>query len=290
MPLRTPNHVFARVTPADKLRLVEALQAGGHVVAVTGDGINDTPALRRADVGVAMGSSGTEAAREAADLVLTDDDFSTIVRAIHEGRRIDENVRKFVAFLLSANLGEVVLFGIAVLGGLGAPMTVAQVLVVNLLTDGLPAIALSRDPASPDAMRRRPRAREGLFSPRFRLALVGTGAAVGLAATCAYAVGREVAPSAAQTMAFATIALSELALVFSLRSTFAPAWRGPRNAALGWSVLASAVVVALCLYVPRLGEPLGTTALDAPELAIVVVLALVPAALFEAAKALRRLR
>ena len=158
--------VFARVTPADKLRLVEVLQASGHVVAVTGDGINDTPALRRADVGVAMGLSGTEAAREAAEIVLTNDDFSTIVRAVHEGRRIDENVRKFVAFLLSANLGEVILFGIAVLAGLGVPMTVVQVLAVNLLTDGLPAVALSRDPASPGVMRRGPRGLGALFSRR----------------------------------------------------------------------------------------------------------------------------
>ena len=146
----TDRHdVFARVTPADKLHLVEAFQAAGHVVAVTGDGVNDTPALRRADVGVAMGASGTEAAREAAEIVLTDDDFATIVAAIREGRRIADNVRTFVAFLLSANLGEVVLFAIAVIAGLGAPMTVVQVLAVNLLTDGLPAVALSRDPASP---------------------------------------------------------------------------------------------------------------------------------------------
>ncbi|MGH3126811.1 MAG: cation-translocating P-type ATPase, partial [Gaiellaceae bacterium] len=128
--------IHARVTPAEKLRLVESLQADGEVVALTGDGVNDAPALRRADVGVAMGLSGTEVAREAADLVLTDDDFATIVAAIREGRAIADNIRKFVAFLLSANLGEVALFAIAVLAGLGVPMTVVQVLLVNILTDG----------------------------------------------------------------------------------------------------------------------------------------------------------
>jgi Ca2+-transporting ATPase len=284
------SDVFARVAPADKLRLVETLQDAGHVVAVTGDGINDTPALRRADVGVAMGASGTEAAREAADIVLTDDDFSTIVRAIREGRRIDANVRKFVAFLLSANLGEVVLFAVCVLGGLGTPMTVAQVLVVNLLTDGLPAVALSRDPASPRTMRQLPHGRGRLFSSSFQLALVGTGAAVGLAATCAFLLGRELAPDTAQTMAFATIALAELALVFALRSTSEPAWRGPRNAMLGLSVLASVLIVVLALYVPSIASLLETTSLGVRELAIVAGLALVPTVLFEVGKAVRERR
>jgi Ca2+-transporting ATPase len=286
----TCHDVFARVTPADKLRLVETLQASGHVVAVTGDGINDTPALRRADVGVAMGMSGTEAAREAAEIVLTDDDFSTIVRAIHEGRRIDENVRKFVAFLLSANLGEVVLFGIAVLAGLGVPMTVVQVLAVNLLTDGLPAVALSRDPAPAGVMQRGPRGLRALFSRQLAFALALAGTAVGLAATCAYVVGRELAPDAAQTMAFATIALAELVLVFALRSTRAPAWCGPPNAALTWSVVASALLVAFLVYIPQLHEPFGTHPLGAAEFAVVAMLALLPAGLVEAAKAVGRTR
>jgi Ca2+-transporting ATPase len=282
--------VFARVTPADKLRLVEALQETGHVVAVTGDGINDTPALRQADVGIAMGATGTEAAREAADVVLTDDDFSTIVRAIREGRRIDANVRKFVAFLLSANLGEVVLFAVCVLGGLGAPMTVAQVLVVNLLTDGLPAVALTYDPATAGAMRQPPRGRDQLFSSSFRIALASTGAVVGLAATCAFVLGRERGADTAQTMAFATIALAQLALVFSLRSTREPAWRGPRNATLGLSVLASMLVVVLVLYLPPVAGLLETTSLDPTELAIAVGLALMPALLVETGKAVRRRR
>ena len=219
--------VFARVTPADKLRLVEALQEAGHVVAVTGDGINDTPALRRADVGVAMGQSGTEAAREAADVVLTDDDFATIVTAIGEGRRIAQNIRNFVAFLLSANLGEVVLFAVAILAGIGAPMTVVQVLTVNLLTDGLPAVALTRDPASGVTLRSRPRGHGTLFPRRLQLALVLMGIAVGLTSIAAYVIGRATEPDAAQTMAFATLALAELLLVFSIRSGTSPAWRAP---------------------------------------------------------------
>jgi Ca2+-transporting ATPase len=282
--------VFARVTPADKLRLVEAYQRREEVVAVTGDGVNDTPALRRADVGVAMGRSGTEAAREGADIVLTDDDFATIVAAIEEGRRIGDNVRKFVAFLLSANLGEIVLFTIAVLGGLGVPMTVVQVLTVNLVTDGLPAIALARDPASRGTMRRKPRPRGRLLGRDLEVALGVAGVTIGLAATAAYLAGRELAPDAAQTMAFATIALAELLFVFSVRSPRAPAWRGPRNPALVSSVLLSAAVVALLVYFTPVQDAFGTVSLGARELSLVFGFAALPTVLVEIGKAVRRRR
>jgi P-type Ca2+ transporter type 2C len=280
--------VFARMTPADKLRLVEACQRWGEVVAVTGDGVNDTPALRRADVGVAMGRSGTEAAREAADIVLTDDDFATIVAAIEEGRRIGDNVRKFVAFLLSANLGEIVLFAIAVLGGLGVPMTVVQVLTVNLVTDGLPAVALARDPASPGTMRRKPRPQGRLLGRDLEFALGLAGVSIGLAATAAYLAGRELAPESAQTMAFATIALAELLFVFSTRSPHAPAWHGPRNPVLVASVVLSAALVALVVYLPPVQGAFGTVSLDARQLTLVLALAVLPTALVELAKAVRR--
>ncbi|HET6643152.1 MAG TPA: cation-transporting P-type ATPase [Gaiellaceae bacterium] len=282
--------VLARVEPVDKLRLVERLQSRGEIVAVTGDGINDAPALRRADVGISMGRSGTEAAREASDVVLTDDDFSTIVAAIREGRRIGDNLRTFLAFLLSANAGEVVLFAVAVLAGLGAPMTVVQVLAVNLLTDGLPAIALARDPASADTMRRPPAHLGTLLGRELTLALVAAGLGVGLAATGAYLVGREVDPGAAQTMAFATIALAELVLVFAVRTPHRPAWRGSRNETLMVAVIGSVLVVAAAIYVPLGRELTGTEALGPFELGVVLALAVAPAALVEVAKAARRLR
>ena len=280
--------VHARITPSEKLRLVERLQDGGEIVAVTGDGVNDAPALRRADVGVAMGKSGTEAAREASDLVLTDDDFVTIVAAIREGRAIADNIRKFVAFLLSANLGEVALFAVAIPAGLGVPMTVVQVLLINVFTDGLPAIALTRDPPSPLTMRRPPERGARLFPPKAWAALALIGALVGLAALAAFLLGRDDGTANAHTMAFATIAFAELALVFSLRSPIRPAWQAPRNLYLVASVVLSAALVAVAMYLPTLNEPLGTVPLDALEFGLAAVLALVPFACVETGKAVFR--
>jgi Ca2+-transporting ATPase len=280
--------VHARVTPVEKLRLVEGLQSAGEVVAVTGDGVNDAPALRRADVGVAMGRAGTEAAREAADLVLTDDDFATIVAAVEEGRAIADNIRKFVAFLLSANLGEVALFAIAVPVGLGVPMTVVQVLVVNVLTDGLPAVALTRDPPSPFVMRRPPDRSRHLFPPLAWASLAGIGGLVGGAALCAYLIGGPA--EEARTMAFATVALSELALVYSVRSPIRAAVQAPRNRYLDAAVLLSAGFVAGAVYLPALHSPLGTVSLHESAVATTVALALVPFAAVELGKALLRSR
>jgi Ca2+-transporting ATPase len=282
------DEVYARVTPEEKLRIVEALQAGGEVVAVTGDGVNDAPALRRGDIGVAMGGSGTQAAREAADLVLTDDDFATIVAAVEEGRRIAANVRKFVAFLLSANFGELVLFAVAILAGLGAPMTVVQVLLVNVVTDGLPAIALARDPAGPGLLPRGPTPKGSLLPRRVWVALAGVGLVVGLVALLGYELGGGDGSARATTMAFATVALSELALVFGCRSAVDPAWRAPRNSALVGGVLASAAFVAATVYLPALQRAAGTASLSAPDLAVVAILSLAPLALLEGMKAARR--
>ena len=280
-----PEAVHARVTPEDKLRLVEALQQAGEVVAVTGDGVNDAPALRQADVGIAMGRSGTEAAREASSIVLTDDNFATILAALREGRRIADNIRKVVAFLLSANLGEVVLFSIAVLAGIGAPMTVVQVLTVNILTDGLPALALARDPASVETMSLGPRPQAALIPRPLATALGAIGLLVGLAGLAAFVIGRSVDPATAQTMAYATIALSELALVFSCRSVGVSAWRLPANPYLVGGVLASLVLLAATVYVGALHAPFGSVSLGLGELSATVGLAVLPLVALESAKA-----
>jgi Ca2+-transporting ATPase len=235
-----------------------------------------------------MGRSGAEAAREASDIVLTNDDLATVVAAVREGRRIFDNIRKFVAFLLSANLGEVALFTVAILAGFGAPMTVVQILVINLLTDGLPAIALARDPLTVEGDRSR--GRHGHLLPAHLWAALGAvGLLVGAAAFTAFAAGRAMGGDIEQTMAFATIGLSELVLVFSCRSVRKAAWGVPRNGYLVASVLGSLAVLIGAVYLP-LNSALGTVALGPAAAGIVVGLALVPAVAVELAKTVARHR
>ena len=281
--------VIARATPAEKLELVTALQDEGEVVAVTGDGVNDAPALRKADVGVAMGLGGTEAAREAASVVLTDDDFATIVTAVAEGRRIGDNIRKFVAFLLSANLGEVIVFAVAVAAGLDPPLAVIQVLLINLLTDGLPALALARDPASALTMQTAPRRGDRLFDRSTWLALATVGSLVGTTATAAYLAGTQFGDhTTAQTMTFTTLALAELLVVFSIRSPTLAAWRLPSNRWLHGSVFASTAFLAVAVYLPQAHEPFATVSLSPAALLAAAALAAVPTLIIETAKAAAR--
>ncbi|HEY6960383.1 MAG TPA: cation-transporting P-type ATPase [Gaiellaceae bacterium] len=281
--------IIARATPAEKLALVNELQDRHEVVAVTGDGVNDAPALRKADVGVAMGRGGTEAAREASAIVLTDDDFATIIAAVAEGRRIGDNIRKFVAFLLSANFGEVIVFAIAIAAGLDPPLAVIQVLLINLLTDGLPALALANDPESAQTMHSPPRRGDHLFDRRTWLALGSIGALVGAAATAAYLAGRGFGGGVEQTMTFLTLALSELVVVFSIRSPTVAAWRLPRNDWLFAGVVLSLVLLVGTIYVPFGHEPFATVSLGWWQALTAVALSLVPAAVVETAKAVTRI-
>jgi P-type Ca2+ transporter type 2C len=279
--------VFARVAPEHKSRIVDALHARMEVVAMTGDGVNDTPALVAADVGVAMGRTGSDAAAEAADIVLTDDDYSTLVAAVEGGRRIYDNILHFIGFLLAANAGEVLLFTLAVAPGIGAPLTVVQILLVNLLTDGPPAVALGVDPLAPESMRRPPRPRAQRLLDPMRTQLVVGGISTGLAAFSAFMLGQGQSLEAGQTMAFTTLVFGQLAYVFAVRGE-RPAWRGSRNPALYAAVAATAAFAGAVLGVPALAELFGIARLSAGQLIAALSLAALPLLSTEVRKAMRR--
>jgi Ca2+-transporting ATPase len=266
--------VYARVTPAHKLRVVTALQSRGHVVAMTGDGVNDAPALKRADIGVAMGITGTDVAKEAAAMTLVDDNFASIVAAVEEGRGIFGNIKKYLMFLLSSNIGEIGLMAGAMLMGLPLPLSAVQILYVNLATDGLPALALSVDPPEPDLMRQAPRdPRKGIFSrPVVALMTLGgvwsTFANLGLFAW-ALDSGRPVAE--AMTMTFVSLVTIQFLKAYSFRSDHLSVFARPfanrwLNLAIAWELFMLLVVV----YLPVLHAPFGTFALTAVDWAIVL--------------------
>ena len=283
--------VFARVDPEHKLRIVGALQRRGHIVAMTGDGINDAPALKTANIGIAMGITGTDVSKEAADMVLTDDNFASIVKAIEEGRGIYDNIRKYLVYLLSSNAGELltmfagVMFA-GVLGltsaepGLFLPLLAAQLLWINLITDGPPALALGIDPKDPDVMQRQPRSRgTGVLTNEdwWRLAGIGLIMMVGtLAVLDAYYPGglftlfasgtgpNEADGTHARTMAFTTLMLFQLFNVFNCRSTWRSAFSGFfENKWLIAAVALSLFTQVLVIYVPFLQAAFHTVALSA---------------------------
>jgi P-type Ca2+ transporter type 2C len=286
--------VYSRVSPVHKLRIVTALQAQGHSVAMTGDGVNDAPALKKADIGVAMGITGTDVANEAAEMTLTDDNFASIVAAVEAGRGVFANIKKYLMYLLAANLGEIGLLLGASLLGKPLPLSAVQILYVNLATDGLPALALSVDPAERDLMRRRPRSREtGIFTrPVFMLIAVG-GAWSALVTlglfTWALSSGRALAE--AMTMTFATLVLIEFFKAYSFRSDRNSVLDRPfANRWLNLAILWELVLVALVVNVPFLQEAFGTTGLSVGAWLIVAGAAFTIVPVLELAKLVIRRR
>ena len=286
--------VCARVSPADKMRVVEALQGLGHVVAMTGDGVNEAPALKKADIGIAMGVTGTDVAREAAAMTLTDDNFASIVAAVEEGRWVFDNIKKYLMFLLSSNVGEIGLMAGTALLGMPLPLTAVQILYVNLATDGLPALALAVDPPEDHLMQRPPRdPRAGIFGPRV-VALMIVGGAwsmvanVGLFAWLLHS-GRPLPEAMALT--FVSLVLIQFMKAYSYRSDrvsilhrpFANRWL---NVAVAWEV----ALLALILYAPVLQGPFGTFAMSLADWALVLGIAATVLPVLDVAKAVLRPR
>ncbi|MBN1230548.1 MAG: cation-translocating P-type ATPase [Anaerolineales bacterium] len=252
--------VFARVSPEHKVRIVQALRNNGEVVAMTGDGVNDAPALKQADIGVAMGITGTDVAKETADMVLTDDNYSSIVSAIEQGRVIYSNIRKFVYYLLSCNMAEISTIFIATLLGAESPLNPIQLLWLNLITDGAPAIALGMEKGDPDIMDQPPRpSDEPIINKRMRTGIVVQTIAITAVTLTAFFIGHKISgikfgeySELASTMAFVTLSFSELLRAFTARSERNSVFKIGvfKNVTMNWAVLVSFVLLISVIYVP----------------------------------------
>ncbi|WP_373229975.1 calcium-translocating P-type ATPase, SERCA-type [Cohnella sp.] len=277
-------YVYARVSPEHKLRIVQALQRRGHVVAMTGDGVNDAPAVKAADIGIAMGISGTDVTKEASALVLADDNFSSIVAAVEEGRGIYENIRKFIRYLLASNVGEIMTMFMAMMMGLPLPLVPIQILWVNLVTDGLPAMALGVDQAESDLMQHKPRsAKENIFARRLGWKIISRGLLIGFCTLGAFILalnegaGHSQQLIHAQTVAFATLVMAQLIHVFDCRSSRSIFHRKLlENKVLVLAVLSSLLLMLAVLYLEPLQPVFKTVPLNFRDWALVLVAAGIP--------------
>ena len=268
--------VFARVAPEHKVRIVKAFQQRGNVVAMTGDGVNDAPALKLADIGVAMGITGTDVAKEAADVVLADDNFATIVTSVREGRRIFDNLMKSIQFMVSTNLGEIVLLLVTVLLNFDMPLLPIQLLFINLVCDSLPSLALSVDHAAKDIMERPPvKPHQGIFTRAFTTRVVLQSLIIGAASLGAYMIGMEHSIETARTMTFAVMIFSQFTMIFSIRA--GRQWFTHRFFTNRWLWLTIVLVTTLTLLVmlvPTMQTLFKLTALSAPQWGMVIGLSI----------------
>lgn len=284
--------VYARVSPAHKMRIIKAFRRLKLVTAMTGDGVNDAPALKAADIGCAMGKNGTEVAKNAADMVLTDDNFATIVSAVREGRTVYGNIRKTIHFLMSCNIGEILVVLVSFLLRTPTPLLPAQLLWVNLVTDSLPALALGSDPPQGDVMRRPPTARDSsAFSNGLGFAMAAEGMMIGALALLAFTVGRvffdadPMQPAVGRTMAFAVLSLSQLVHSYNMRSTGPVLGRGMfKNRGLNVSFLICSAWMAGVVVFPQAAALFGSVSLTLTQWGIVAILALLPLPICEMQK------
>jgi len=265
--------IFARVNPEHKLEIVKALKKKGKVVAMTGDGVNDAPALKKADIGISMGITGTDVAKEASDMILTDDNFNSIVNAVEEGRGIFDNIRKFVNYLLSSNLGEISVILFASLFGLPLPLTAIQILWINLITDGLPATALSLDPHSEGIMKRKPlHPKESILSKKLRLEIIVLGVLIGIISLILFWLYLDSGLLKAQTIVFTSLVVFELVRLQTIRSEYKLGIFS--NKPLIWAVLISISLHLLTIYSP-MSAWFKTTKLELIDWGVLIIASVV---------------
>jgi Ca2+-transporting ATPase len=289
--------VYARVSPEHKVRIVKAFQANGDIVAMTGDGVNDAPALKLADIGAAMGIVGTDVSKEAADIVLTDDNFSTIVSSVEEGRRIYDNILKAIEFLLSCNVGEIIVLFVAVMANWVTPLLPIHILWINLVTDSLPALALSVDPADPGAMNRKPvDSKKSILNKKFSLLIILQGLMIGGLSLAAFQIGLHTTPVAedavevARAMCFAVLAFSQLTHVFNVRSHSQSSFRNfCSNKFLLGAIAVSAGLMFIVLEIPYLHDLFHISHLTDAQWIWTFVLSIAPIPIIEIIKGIRRI-
>jgi Ca2+-transporting ATPase len=285
--------VFARVSPEHKVRIVDAFKSNNEVVAMTGDGVNDAPSIKRADIGIAMGITGTDVAKETADMVLTDDNYASIVSAVEQGRVIYSNIRKFVYFLLSCNIAEIATIFLATMLGWKSPLSAIQLLWLNLITDGAPALALGLEKGDPDLMEQPPRDPQEPILNRFMLTGISIQTVAITAVTLgAYWIGLRFYPEMATTMAFVTLSFSELVRAFTARSERVPILKIGmfKNKVMNWAILSSLVLLMVVVYIPFLQGIFDTVPLGWTQWEVILPLLLIPSIAAELTKVIFRKR
>ena len=284
--------VYARVSPENKIRIVNAWQRKNHIVSMTGDGVNDAPALKKVDVGVAMGITGTEVSKDAASMILTDDNFATIIKAVSNGRTVYENIRNAIGYLLSGNLSAIITVLFASIAALPVPFVAVQLLFINLVTDSLPALAIGMEPGNPDILKRKPRdPKASLLDKKFVTQISIQGFLISLSVIAAFLLGLRDTPAIACTMAFSTLTFARLLHGFNCRSQHSIFKIGFKN---NWYSLAAfalgTVLLALILFVPALHGLFAVQPLTAQEVWLIVILAIIPTILIQLVKVIRENR
>ena len=283
--------VFARVAPEDKLRIVKAYKANGEVCAMTGDGVNDAPALKQADIGVAMGKVGTDVAKEAADMLLLDDNFTTIEVAVKEGRRVYSNIQKVIQFLLSGNIAEVLVVFFSVVFNLSVPLMAVHILFINLVTDTLPALALGVDPENPDDMKKKPVKEGSLFEKGLVTRVVFYGILLAFISLIAYIIGVKNGYKDGITMAFLVLCLSQIVHALNQHSSTLSVFskKHPKNKYLYMAMFVSFIILMFVVLVPPIANFFSLVSLSFSEWVIVALLSLTPLVVLEIFKLIRNM-